>query len=200
MMLRNLALKVIASTLAFIAIAGARGRAQTVQPTTHFSVEAGLAAEPPQFSVRSEIGIALAASVGRDLSAHSAVELRLGGELFGAPAQVISPGGCPGQSPSLPCLPPQPSSVHVITLAGNLVLSGGRRATGPLLFVGTGLRYITEVPEHPTDVRPFVEMGGGVAHSFGTASVGLEARYQLVASNPDLPRWMMPIGINVRFF
>jgi hypothetical protein len=191
-------LKVSASAVAFVAITGARGRAQSVQPTTYFSVGAGVAAEPAQFSVRSEFGLALAASLGRDLSAHSALEVRLGGELFGAPTQFISPGGCLGQTP---CDLPQPSAVHVITLAGNLVFSTGRRTTGPLLLlVGTGLRRITETPEHPTDLGPFVEIGGGVARSFGGASIGLEARYQIATSTAGLPRWMMPIGINARLF
>jgi hypothetical protein len=196
-MLRTFALKVIASAVAFVAIASARGRAQTVQPTTYFSVGSGLAAEPPQFSVRSEFGLAVAASLGRDLSAHRALELRLGGEIFGAPTLPIGPGGCLGQTP---CVLPQPSTVHVITLAGNLVFSGGRRTTGPLLFVGTGLRRITETPGYPTDLRPFVEIGGGVAHSFGRASIGVEARYQLATSSADLPRWTMPVGINARLF
>jgi hypothetical protein len=197
MMVRIIALKVSASAVAFVAITGARGRAQSVQPTTYFSVGAGVAAEAAQFSVRSEFGLALAAGFGRDLSAHSALEVRLGGELFGAPTQFIGPGGCLGQTP---CDLPQPSSVHVITLAGNLVFSRGRRATGPLLFVGTGLRRITETPEHPTDLGPLVEIGGGVARSFGGASIGLEARYQIATSSAGLPRWMMPVGINARLF
>jgi hypothetical protein len=188
---------VVVSAAALFAADISQVAAQTVQRAAYFSVEAGLATEPEQFSVRSPFGFALAAGVGRSLSEHRAIEGRFGVELFGAPTQIISPGGCLGQ---VPCSLPQPSVVRVFTLAGDLLFSRHLRATGPLVIAGAGLRYITEAPEHSPELRPFAEIGAGVARAFGAARVGIEARYQLAVSGADLPQWTMPIGINVRFF
>lgn len=194
---RNPTVKVIAATIAFVAISGSRGSAQSSDRSPYVSFGAGLATEPSAFNVRSGFGLALAAGVGRDLSTHTALETRLGGEFFGAPTEFISPGGCLGQ---VPCVLPRASSVHVVTLAANFVFSSGLHSTGPLLLFGAGLRDIAETPERPAELRPVVELGGGIGHAFNAASVGVEVRYQLAAASAGLPRWTMPIGLNVRFF
>jgi hypothetical protein len=175
-------------------------RAQVDRRGAYFSAQAGLAADPPQFSVRSDRGLALAVGAGRYVSEHFALEGQLGGQLFGAPVQIINPGGCPGQAPTSPCILPQPSAVHVATLAGDLVWSGSRGGITPLLIAGDGLRYITEAPEESPQLRPLAEIGAGVGHSFGTASVAVEGRIQVAAWTAGLPRWTAPIGISVRVF
>jgi hypothetical protein len=81
-----------------------------------------------------------------------------------------------------------------------LVFFGNRRATAPIAILGAGLRYITGAPAHSPELRPFGEIGAGVAHSLGTVSLSLEARWQVAASSGGLPRWTMPVGINMRFF
>jgi hypothetical protein len=156
-----------------------------------------LAVEPPQFNLRSRFGFGLAAGVGRVLSSHEAVELRLGAELFAAPTPFHSPGGCLGFEP---CNPPQPSDVRVPTLGADLVFFGDRRGTAPLALAGVGLRYITEAPAHSPELRPFGEIGAGVAHPLGTASLSVEGRWQIAASSGGLPRWTLPVGLNIRFF
>jgi hypothetical protein len=187
----------VAGAAALVVLWSGRGGAQTVETTTYYAVAAGLAGEPPQLGVRSNLGLALAAGIGKDLSAHSALEMRLGGEFFGAPAQYISPGGCFGFDP---CDLPRSSSVRVFTLSGDAVFSRGFRATGPELLIGAGLRDFTETSGAPSELRPYVEAGVGIVRAFGRASVGLDARYQLAASSSALPRWTTPIEMSVRFF
>jgi hypothetical protein len=173
--------------------------AQTV-PAAYFSAEGGLAAEPPQFAIRSNHGFTLAVGAGRYLSEHRAIEARLGEEIFGAPPQFIGAGGCPGQDPQEPCIPPHPSAVHIATLTGDFLWSGSRTGITPLLIIGTGIRYITEAPEQSPELRPLLEIGGGVTHSFRATRVGIEGRFQLAASSAGLPRWTVPVGIDVRLF
>jgi hypothetical protein len=87
-----------------------------------------------------------------------------------------------------------------MTFAGDFVIAENERATGPFGIVGAGLQRITETPERSAELGPFVEISAGVARSFNTTTVGLEARCQLAAASSDLPRWMLPIGISLRFF
>jgi hypothetical protein len=197
LMFRSAPYVALLSAAAASAAQARRLEAQVAPHPNYLSAEAGFAVEPPQFSVRSRLGFGIAADVGRVLSSHDAVEVRLGAEVFGAPTQFIIPGGCLGLGP---CNPPQPSQVWVPTLASDLVFFGDRRATTPIAIVGAGLRYITEAPAHSPELRPFGEIGAGVAHPFGAATLSLEARWQVAASSGGLPRWTMPVGINMRFF
>jgi hypothetical protein len=197
MMLRKPALKALVATSIFLALGAMRSHAQSIEHSAYFAVDAGVAAEPPELSVRSRFGLALGAGAGRALSSHVALEARLGGEFFGAPTQFYGPGGCLGVGP---CNLETASSVHVIALSADGILSSGARGTGARLLVGGGARYISATPEDPSDLRPFVEIGCGVARSFAAASIGLDARFQLAAWTAEFPRWTMPIGISVRFF
>ncbi len=188
--------RIIVVTVAALATAGVAAGAQ-VRRTAYLSLGVGAAIEPEQFSVRSQLGLSLSASLGRYVSTYSALEARLGGEFFPAPTRVVNPGGCLGQ---IPCNPPQASPVHITTAAANAVVSPNINAGGPRLLVGFGLRRLTEAPQHPVDVGPFAALGVAVDHSFGKAHLGLEAQYQRAASRTDLPQWTMPIGITVHLF
>jgi hypothetical protein len=168
--------------------------AQAALPSSYLAVEVGAALEPTQFGVRSALGYSVAAGIGRQLSARGAVEGRLGGEFFSP--DYDSPA-CLGQ---LPCDRSLSSPVHVITFAANLLLSGDLRQGRPLFVVGAGFRHIAEAPEHPPELRPFAEIGGGIARSDRAYSIGLDVRLQIAASSANLPRWTMPCGLNLRFF
>jgi hypothetical protein len=174
-----------------------RLEAQATLPSSYLSGEIGVALEPGQFSVRSPLGYSVAAGIGRQLSAHGALEGRFGGEFFDSAPEFVSPGGCLAQGP---CVRPLASPVHIITFAGNLVVSGDLRQGRPLMVVGAGFRHITESPEHPPELRPFAEIGGGIARSDRAYSIGLDVRLQLAASTANLPRWTLPCGLSVRFF
>jgi len=174
-----------------------RAHAQAAQHSMYASVSAGAAVEPDLFSVRSAWGGSAAVAFGRILSSHTAIQGRAGAEYFAAPPQFISPGGCLGQQP---CNPPQASAVKIATLAADGVISPVPAISGPLLIIGVGLRNVSASPEQASEIRPFVDLGAGLALAIGSGSLGLEARYQLAAASGGLPRWTLPIQVTARFF
>lgn len=196
-MVGRIPLKALVVAFAFSVSAVSPLMGQSATRDYYVAIEAGMAAQPDQFSVRSQLGAAVAFGAGRYFSTHAAVEARLGADFFAAPTQFISPGGCLGQGP---CNPPRASPVHITTLAGDWVFSNRQRGTAPLILAGLGLRRITESPATSPEVRPFAEVGAGIVHSLTRTSIGLEARWQLAPSRADLPRWTLPIGVNIRLF
>jgi hypothetical protein len=187
----------VACAAAFLVIGSTMAHGQAPRSTTFYSVAAGIAAQPSLFGVRSNFGASLGLGVGRNIAAHSSLEARIGGEFFPAGDLRINPGTCLFE---VPCQPPRPSEVRVATLAGDYVLSGGTSGIRPTLIVGLGYRYIDESPEAPSESRPFAEVGAGFARSVGGKSISLEGRLQIASASADLPRWTVPVGINVRFF
>ena len=130
--------------------------AQSVDRASYFAVSAGIAAQPELRGVRSVLGGSVDLGVGRSVSAHGALEARIGGQYFSAGDRYISPAGCFDET--VPCRLPQPSAVKVLTIAGDYVLSGSRNGAGPALIAGVGYRYIDESPEAPSELRPFAEV------------------------------------------
>lgn len=181
----------------FVVVGIGRVDAQSAQHSIYASVSAGVAVEPDLFSVRSAWGGSAAVAVGRVLSSYTAIQGRAGAEYFAAPPQVIGPGGCLGRQP---CNPPQPGAVTIATLAAEAVISGAPEILGPLLIIGGGLRHVSESPEQTSEIRPFLDLGAGLAFPIGSGSLGLEARYQLAAAHAGLPQWTLPIQVTVRFF
>ena len=172
--------------------------AQMGEHASYYAVSAGIAAQPELSGVRSVLGGSVDLGVGRTVSAHGALEARIGGQYFSAGDRYISPAACFDET--VPCRLPQPSAVKVLTIAGDYVISGSRNGAGPALIAGVGYRYVDESPEVPSELRPFAEVGASVARSLGSKTVGLQGRFQFATASPDLPRWTIPIGINVRFF
>jgi hypothetical protein len=175
---------------------GTSAKPQAARRESFVLIEAGMATEEGQLGVRSDIGVALAAAVGRQLTRRLAVEARLGGAVFGAPEQFVSPAGCFGV---VPCIPPSPSSVHMVTFGGNAILSSASPRVAPLLLAGIGIRYITEAPTHGGESRPYAELGAGLATPIGAVSWRVNARIQVAPASGDLPRWTIPITTGVRF-
>ncbi len=171
-------------------------QAQSTPHTFYFAMDAGMAAERAQLGVRSDIGVALAATIGRRLAGGLAVEASVGGARFGAAEESISPGGCLGV---VPCSPPAPSPVHVITFGGNAIYTASSSHVAPILLAGAGVRYLSEAPEQSSETRPYAEFGAGIAMPIGAASWRISARMQVAPSTRGLPRWTVPIMTGVQF-
>jgi len=162
-----------------------------------FSIAGGVAAQPPLPGVRSVLGGALDVAVGKFVATHHGFEARVGTQFFPRGDARITPAGC---LDVIPCHLPLPSAVRIVTLAGEYVRAVAANGAGPIFIAGLGYRYTNESPEAASEARPFAEVGAGLARSFGTKTIGLEGRLQFAVASADVPRWTVPIGINVRFF
>jgi len=187
---------ILSQVVALLAVSHALADAQQVRSAHYFAIGGGLAAQPTLLGVRSNFGTSIDLGLGWSVAAHSAFEARMGGQFFPAGDLRINPGSCLADSP---CRVPHPSAVRVLTLAGDYVF-GGDNNSGPRLIAGLGYRYIDESPETRSELRPFIEVGAGIGHSFGSNAIGLEGRIQFANASTYLPRWTLPFGINVRFF
>jgi hypothetical protein len=121
------------------------------------------------------------------------VEGRLAGAFFPAPVWFISPG-CPFGGP---CNDTPPSRVEVVTLGGDVVALAGGRHNGPFVLAGGGAQYIRESPERRPAVRPYADLGAGMAMDVHGRVWKVAASFQLASSGADLPRWMIPITLRV---
>ncbi|MDB4889813.1 MAG: hypothetical protein JWL61_1668 [Gemmatimonadetes bacterium] len=178
-----------------LSVAGPGGlHAQRAGSGTYVTVSGGVAVERATFAVRSDLGFALAAAAGRQLSAHVAVETRVSAARFSAPAQFISPGGCLGAQP---CVPPVPSVVTAITI-GESVVYRASWLLNPSVNAGAGIRRLSQSADG-AEVRPYSELGAGLGTGVGTTVVSLEARMQMAPTSRDFARWVVPISVGVRF-
>jgi len=159
---------------------------------TFGELSAGIATEEEQFSVRSGHGLSGGLGIGRQLSDLFSLEARLGYSSFGAPAEIITPGGCLGRSP---CVLPRASDVRITTAGLATELSSAGSGPRPVLLLGVGGRYLTESPERGADLRPYVEAGAGV--TVGHCMVRVS--YQATAPGRELPKWLMPLTVGYRF-
>ncbi|MGH7617067.1 MAG: hypothetical protein ACREPM_07565 [Gemmatimonadaceae bacterium] len=181
-----------------VSIAAAQVGAQSSPRMTYYSIEAGGAAQQTdEVNLRSTFGVSAALGFGRLVSERVALEARIGGQRFGAPAQTLPPG-CP---PFATCEPPPSDDVSVTTLGGDVVaILSDEHALAPVVTGGVGARYITAAPVHGGELRPFAEIGGGFAGPVGGVRVSITARFQRAMTSAGLPRWTMPIGLGVDFF
>ena len=170
--------------------------AQATPPASYFSVAVGMSIQPAELGVRSNYGVGFSAGIGTGVAARSSVEVRVGGQLFPEGDAYISPGTC---WPEVPCDPPNPSEVRVLTVAADYILFEKTRGLGPTLILGVGYRHISEEPEARPESRPFAEVGAGFSWPVGSTNLGLEGRLQLARASANMPNWTFPIGVNIRF-
>ena len=176
--------------------APAAATAQSPYRKSYVDLDVGIAVEEAQVNVRSALGLAGAAAIGRQLTPRLAVEARLGGQVFLAPEQFTSPGGCLGV---VPCVTRTPGPLQVVTLGANAIYSATTQGVAPLLLAGVGVRNIAQAPEHSSETRPFGEIGAGIAVPVGLARWHIDARIQLAPASSDVPRSTIVVTTGVRF-
>jgi hypothetical protein len=188
--------------LSVLAVASARhAGGQYMQGKPYFSIAAGVTLQQqitdPYYAndLYGTAGPALAVAGGGHVSDHVAIEGRFGLAGFGAPTYTVSPGGCLGQ----PCPPRRPiGELRVYTVAGDAVWVSSRKETGPLLLAGLGIRDVADRLGNANEVRPYAEIGAGIAGPLGSSQVFIDARYQRTPSRAFVPAWMLPIELGFR--
>lgn len=171
------------------------GLAQALRAQGYVGLSAGVALQPFALGVRSDNGVDLAASVGRGVAPHTAVEARISIDRFARPLAFISPGGCLGGSP---CNPPVPEEDRYATASGEIIWGGAIDRTMPMIIGGFGVRYASSDAGH-NEWRPQIEAGAGMISPLGHTRLSIEARYQRSATTAAFPNWTVPISLTIRF-
>jgi hypothetical protein len=193
-----------ALTLALLALPVFSLAAQTVSSKVYVGIDAGPVFATSQPGTRSGTGLGAGVMAGRQLLPQTAAELRLGFDYFGAPPLFISPGGCLGR---VPCNPPTPQRVRIVTLTTDALVGGHTDDLAPFVLAGVGARYADSQPDpsyldpraNTRELRPFAEIGTGLEIPVGVTRMSLELRYQIAVSDPGLPRWTLPARLAIRF-
>lgn len=190
--------------IAAACVARAAGAQHYADGDPYMALSAGAAFEQavtdPNYrrDVYGRLGPAFAFAIGNRVSERLAFEVRAGGAWFPPPTYITNPGGC---RLSGSVCPPEigSSDLRAFTLGANAMWVRSRTETSPMVLGGMGVRVVNRATYDEKDIRPYAEIGAGVATPLGKSQLFIDARLQAAPASRFMPHWTLPIELGVRF-